>query len=87
MGYITFNILCDKKKWSRVLPEKLTGPELVKKFPHILWNLKVHYHIHRSPPPEPILSQLDPTLTPTSHFLKIYFNIISSPCLGLPNSL
>ena len=41
----------------------------------ILWNLKVHYCIHKCAPIS-ILRQLDPVHTPTSHFLKNNPNII-----------
>jgi hypothetical protein len=56
----------------------LTSPEI----PHILWNLKAYYPIHKYPPPVPILSNINTIHDLTSHFLKINFNVIFPSTLG-----
>ena len=55
--------------------EKLTGLQLVKKFPAFLWNPKVHYRTHKRPPPVPVLGQPIPVHISTSYLLEMNPNV------------
>jgi hypothetical protein len=54
--YLTGN---SPNPYSRAL-EKLTVPQIVKKFPVFLWNLNAHYRVDNSPSPVSTLSQINP---------------------------
>jgi hypothetical protein len=59
--------------------EKLIVTQLFKKIPAFLWNPKVHCRVHTSPPPDPILSQLNPVRPIDPYLPKVHFNVMLSP--------
>jgi hypothetical protein len=49
-----------------------TSPQ---EFPNILYNLKVHYHVHKNPTLTPILCQINPVQT-TPFYFSLHLNVI-----------
>jgi hypothetical protein len=55
-----------------------------QEIPRLLWNPKVHYHVHNRPPLAPILSQMNQIHTFAPYFPKIY-SIVIHLRLDLPD--
>jgi len=53
----------------------------------LLWNPKVHYRVHNSPPLVPIVNQKNLVQTIPPYFSEIHSNIIFHLFLGLPRGL
>jgi hypothetical protein len=58
-----------------------------QELPSALWNPKVHYRLHKSPPLDPILSQIDLIPTIPSYLSKIHFNIVHPPTSWSKNGI
>lgn len=54
-------------------------------FPSTLWNPTVHYRVHKSPSPVPVLCQINPDHTTPTDPSKIDLNIITHPLTSWPS--
>jgi hypothetical protein len=59
----------------------------IQELPSILWNLKVHYHVHKSLPLVPIRSQINQSISPHSTSQRSILILSTHLCLGLPSDL
>jgi hypothetical protein len=73
------NLTYSLSPWCKILFEKLIVTQLVKKNTAFLWNRKVHNSAHKSPPLDPIVSQLNPVHLIDPYLPKVQLNVILPP--------
>jgi len=67
--------------WIRMHIHSLANSFTSEEIPYFLWNPRIHYHVHKSPPVAPILIQMHPVHNVPPCSCKIYSNILSSHLL------
>jgi hypothetical protein len=64
-----------------------TSCAATQEIPNILWDPKVHYHVHKSPPLVPTLNISIQSILPPPIFLRSILRLSTHLRLGLPSGL